>query len=83
MKRRRIKSDAFVRAAKRLVKKNSLVAADFKNFRQFYLTFPDSEKSYAPRSQLTPFAWTHYRLIMRVESLTAREYYLQEAATQS
>jgi predicted nuclease of restriction endonuclease-like (RecB) superfamily len=54
--------------------------ANLKNFRQFYLTFPDSEKSYALRSQLT---WTHYRLIMRVESQTAREYYLQEAATQS
>jgi len=54
--------------------------ANLKNFRQFYLTFPNSEKSYALRSQLT---WTHYRLIMRVESPTAREYYLQEAATQS
>ena len=39
--------------------------ANLKNFRQFYLTFPDFEKGYALRSQL---AWTHYRLIMRVEN---------------
>lgn len=53
--------------------------ANLKNFRQFYLTFPDSEKSYALRSQL---GWTHYRLIMRVENLKARDYYLHEAAEQ-
>jgi len=58
---------------------NGFSVANLKNFRQFYSTFPDSEKSYALRSQLT---WTHYRLIMRVENPTAREYYLQEAATQ-
>jgi hypothetical protein len=56
--------------------------ANIKNFRQFYLTFPDPEKSYALRSQLPSLTWTHYRLIMRVENLSAREYYLQEAATQ-
>lgn len=38
--------------------------ANIKNFKQFYLTFPDFQKSYAPRSLLS---WTHYRLIMRVE----------------
>ncbi len=54
--------------------------ANLKNFRQFYLTFPDPEKGYALRSQLPPLTWTHYRLIMRVESPTARQYYLQEAA---
>lgn len=48
--------------------------ANLKNFRQFYLTF---EKSYALRSQLS---WTHYRLIMRVESKEARDYYLEQAA---
>src|SRR5438128_2727801 len=53
--------------------------ANLKNFRQFYLTFPSNKKSYALRRELT---WTHYRLIMRVEGPTAREYYLQEAAAQ-
>ncbi len=51
--------------------------ANLKNFRQFYLTFPDPEKSYALRSEL---GWTHHRLIMRVEDPKARDYYLQEAA---
>ncbi|MFB1487832.1 MULTISPECIES: DUF1016 N-terminal domain-containing protein [unclassified Thiocapsa] len=43
--------------------------ANLKNFRQFYLTFPDAGKSYALRSKLT---WTHWRLVMRVESVAAR-----------
>ena len=38
--------------------------ANLKNFRLFYLTFPDFQKSYAPRSLLS---WTHYRLIMRAD----------------
>ena len=54
--------------------------ANLRNFRQFYLTFPDFEKGYALRSELT---WTHYRLIMRVENPKAREYYLQETAAQN
>lgn len=53
--------------------------ANLKNFRQFYLTFPDSAKGYALRSEL---GWTHYRLIMRVEDPKARSYYLNEAASQ-
>ena len=53
---------------------------NLKNFRQFYLIFPDWDKSYALRSQLS---WTHYRLIMRVENSKAREYYLSEASTES
>ena len=53
--------------------------ANLKNFRQFYLTFPDIEKSYALRSQLT---WTHWRLVMRVENPDARAYYILETAEQ-
>lgn len=53
--------------------------ANLKNFRQFYLLFPELEKGYALRSELS---WTHYRLIMRVSEPKARTYYLQEAADQ-
>ena len=53
--------------------------ANLKNFRQFYLTFPDIEKSYALRSQLT---WTHWRLVMRVDSPDARAWYIRETAEQ-
>lgn len=52
--------------------------ANLKNFRQFYLTFPDLEKSYTLRSEL---GWSHYRLIMRVADTQARDYYIQEAAS--
>ncbi|MBU4267482.1 MAG: hypothetical protein KJ808_01330 [Acidobacteria bacterium] len=54
--------------------------ANLKNFRQFYLTFPDLKKSYALRSELS---WTHYRLIMRVENPSAREWYVNEAVSES
>jgi predicted nuclease of restriction endonuclease-like (RecB) superfamily len=54
--------------------------ANLKNFRQFYLTFPEAEKSYAVCSQLS---WSHYRLIMRVENPEARAYYIREAANQN
>jgi predicted nuclease of restriction endonuclease-like (RecB) superfamily len=54
--------------------------ANLRNFRQFYLTYPDTEICYAVRSKLT---WTHHRLIMRVENPDARNYYLQECAEQN
>lgn len=50
---------------------------NLRNFRQFYLIFPDEKIRYALRSELT---WTHYRLIMRVESPVARKFYMNEAA---
>lgn len=53
--------------------------ANLRNFRQFYLTYPDQEICYALRSNLS---WTHHRLIMRVENPNAREYYLKECADQ-
>ncbi len=53
--------------------------ANLWNFRQFFLTFPDEEKLYALRRELT---WTHWRLLMRVEETAARDYYIQEAAEQ-
>jgi predicted nuclease of restriction endonuclease-like (RecB) superfamily len=54
--------------------------ANIKNFRQFYLTFPDFQKGYTARSLLT---WSHYRLIMRVDNPAARMYYLRETTEQS
>lgn len=44
------------------------------NMRQFFLMFP---KFYALRRELS---WTHYRILMRVESNEARDYYFNECA---
>lgn len=54
--------------------------SNLRNFRQFYLTYPERENCYALRSKLT---WTHHRLIMRVENPIAREYYLRECEEQN
>jgi len=48
--------------------------ANLRNMRQFYHTFPIR---YALRSELT---WTHYRILMRVEDASHREFYLTECA---
>ncbi|OGQ23541.1 MAG: hypothetical protein A3I05_08760 [Deltaproteobacteria bacterium RIFCSPLOWO2_02_FULL_44_10] len=68
---------------------------NLKYFRQFYLAFQKGhavrgqsesrQKSHALRDQLVPFglrpelSWTHYRLLLKVEKETARQYYLEEA----
>lgn len=44
------------------------------NMRQFFVMFP---KFYALRRELS---WTHYRILMRVESNEARDYYFNECA---
>ena len=46
--------------------------SNLKNMRQFYLVFPIGD---ALRSELS---WTHYRLLMRVEKESARNFYLEE-----
>ncbi len=48
-----------------------------RDFRQFYLTFQDTEIWHTLCAQLS---WSHIRLIMRVENKDAQKYYLQEAA---
>lgn len=53
--------------------------ANLRNFRQFYLIYPDNENCYTLCSNLT---WSHNRLIMRIENKEARTYYLSEAAEQ-
>ena len=48
---------------------------NLRNFRQFYLTYPDENICYTVCSKLN---WSQNRLIMRVENVKAREYYLHE-----
>jgi predicted nuclease of restriction endonuclease-like (RecB) superfamily len=49
------------------------------NFRQFYMTYPDPEIFSTLWRKL---AWSHNKLIMRVEDPAARSYYLKEASEQ-
>lgn len=58
---------------------SGMSVANLRNFRQFYLTFPEAGKRYALRSELS---WTHWRLVMRVDNPQARDYYIEEAARQ-
>ena len=53
--------------------------ANLRNFRQFYLTYPEASICYTVCSKLT---WSHNRLIMRVQNKEAQQYYLQEATQQ-
>ena len=53
--------------------------ANLRNFRQFYLTYPDWEICYTACSKLS---WSHNRLIMREDDSKARAYYLTEGAAQ-
>jgi predicted nuclease of restriction endonuclease-like (RecB) superfamily len=52
-------------------------ATNLRHMRDFYRSFPICD---ALRRELS---WTHYRLLLRVESSTAREWYMQEAAGQN
>jgi predicted nuclease of restriction endonuclease-like (RecB) superfamily len=54
--------------------------ANLRNFRQFYLTYPEQEICYTVCSKLS---WSHNRLIMRVENPEARSYYLKETALEN
>ena len=53
--------------------------ANLRNFRQFYLTWSQREICYTLCSKLS---WSHIRLIMRLDTEAARNYYLNEARAQ-
>lgn len=55
--------------------------ANLKNFRQFYLTFPDFAE-FATHC-VANLGWTHIRLIMRLDTARERNYYLQESSSQN
>lgn len=50
---------------------------NLRNMRLFYQTFPNRN---AVRTELS---WTHYRTLLRIENLEARNWYLQESITQN
>ncbi len=50
---------------------------NLRNMRAFYLSFPIWN---AVRTELS---WTHYRLMLRVSEAKARDWYMNEAATQN
>ncbi|HVK98874.1 MAG TPA: PDDEXK nuclease domain-containing protein [Dongiaceae bacterium] len=52
-------------------------ASNLRYMRLFYQAFPNCD---ALRHELS---WTHYRLLLRVEAREARDWYMQEAATQN
>jgi predicted nuclease of restriction endonuclease-like (RecB) superfamily len=52
-------------------------ATNLKYMRQFYQVFPNS---HSLRDQLS---WTHYRLLIRVEKPSAREWYMDEAVIEN
>ena len=52
--------------------------ANLKNFRQFYLTFPE-----LATHCVANLAWTHIRLIMRLDDPAERAYYLRETSEQN
>ena len=55
--------------------------ANLKNFRQFYLTWPNDKIRYTLCSEFK-LSWSHIRLIMRLDDKNAREYYLSESSSQ-
>jgi predicted nuclease of restriction endonuclease-like (RecB) superfamily len=65
--------------------------ANLKNFRQFYLVFPElfaanilaNSEMQIRQTLSSELSWSHYSLLMRVENPKAREFYMKEAATQN
>lgn len=59
---------------------NGFGVRTIRNFRQFYLTFPELEIRKTPFSKLS---WSHFQRVLKVSNEKARLYYLQEAAEQT
>lgn len=57
-----------------------LSVANLWNFRQFYLVFPEESILYTMCRELT---WSHIRLIMRIDNVLEREFYLKESHSQN
>lgn len=53
--------------------------SNLRNFRQFYLAFPDDEIRHTLCSEL---GWSHFRQLMRIVTPDARLWYAKEAASQ-
>ena len=45
---------------------------NLRKMRQFYLTFPNRD------ALCRELSWSHYRLLMRVENESARQFYIDE-----
>ena len=65
--------------------------ANLKNFRQFYLVFPEVYQQNSITNPDLPIrqtlsselSWSHFCLLMRVEDQMAREFYIKEASFQN
>ena len=65
--------------------------ANLRNFRQFYLTFPEicqPIKDIYSNFQIhytlcSELSWSHFRMLMRVENQAAREFYMKETTLQN
>ena len=55
---------------------SGMSVAQLKNCRQFYLAFPEMQKSYTLCSELS---WSHLRMIMRLDTEKERNYYIEES----
>ena len=56
-------------------------STNLKLFRQFYLAYPISH-TVCDQSGLGRLSWSHFRQLLRVESVPARTWYASEAAAQ-
>ena len=56
--------------------------ANIRNFRQFYLIFPDGIQFATRRvANLENLSWSHWRLLMRLDDNAEREYYITDLKT--